>query len=332
MHVVLGGTFSPLHKGHKALFIRAFELCKGEKIIIGLTSDEMAQDSRDRQVAAFDERKRDIESYLDSLLKEYPGTMIDIIQINEIYNVPITQEIEADALVVSEGRRHIAEETNKRREEHGLKPLQIVTVPYILAQDGLPIKATRITNGEIDPEGRLVGTVKVAVGTRNELKLHAVRNIFSNIYEDIEFLKLPVDSGVSPQPWDEETITGAKTRAATALNLADDAHFGVGIEAGLLWNEQAQNYYDVQYCAIQDRGGRVTTGHGSGFYYPEIILDGVKAGGTVGEVMSEVTGINDIGKKQGAIGFLSQGLLSREALTEQAVLMAMVPRLTELYD
>jgi len=332
MHVVLGGTFSPLHKGHKALFIRAFELCNGEKIIIGLTSDDMAQNSRNRQVATFEERKRDIEKYLDSLLKKYPSTTVDIIEINEIYNIPITQEIEADALVVSEGRRHIAEETNKRRVDHGLKPLQIVSVPYVLAQDGLPIKATRITNGEIDPEGRLIGTVKVAVGTSNDLKLHAVRNVFCSIYNDIELFKLPVDSGVGAQPWDEETITGAKTRAAAALTQATDAHFGVGIEAGLLWNEQAHHYYDVQYCAIQDRGGRVTTGHGSGFYYPQIILDGVKAGGTVGEVMSKVTGINDIGKKQGAIGYLSKELLSRETLTEQAVLMAMVPRLTELYD
>lgn len=332
MRVVLGGTFSPLHNGHKALFVRAFELAEGELVIIGLTSDYMANAHRSRKVEIFEQRKQHLEEYLRSLVQHKPGAQFEIIEITEVFNVPITQDIDADALVVSEGRKHVAEETNKQRQKNGKPPLEIITLPYVLAQDGLPIKATRIINHEIDEEGNLVGTVKVVVGSDNEVKLRAVKNVFGKVFNNLEVEMVPVSSGVQAQPWDEDTITGAQNRAAGALEKSQDAHFSVGIEAGLIQNKINGKYFDVQYCAIQDRGGRITLGHGSGFYYPKKVFERIKAGSTVGQVMSEFTSIDDIGHKQGAIGFLSKGLLTREALTEQAVLMALVPRQTGLYD
>jgi non-canonical (house-cleaning) NTP pyrophosphatase len=48
--------------------------------------------------------------------------------------------------------------------------------------------------------------------------------------------------------------------------------------------------------------------------------------------MEVATGIEDIGEKMGAVGYLTKGKLNREELTEQAVLMALVPRIRkELY-
>jgi pantetheine-phosphate adenylyltransferase len=329
MRVVLGGTFSPLHKGHKALFKRSFELAAGDFLVIGLTSDALAGAERIRAVKPFNERKADLESYIELMLQQFPGTKVEIASVDEIYNKAITQEREADALVISEGRISVAEKTNELREKFGKPPLEIVAVP---SQDGLPIKATRITNGEIDDNGKLLGTVRVAVGTENDVKLRAVQTIFGKLFPNLEMVKVPVESGVPSQPWGDETLIGAKNRASAALKQTDGAHFGVGIEAGLIKNKDIDKHFDVQYCAIQDRGGRVTIGHGSGFYYPDKVFKGVKSGRTVGEVMSEVTGVDEIGKKQGAIGYLSQELLSREELTTQAVLMALVPRITELYE
>ena len=55
-------------------------------------------------------------------------------------------------------------------------------------------------------------------------------------------------------------------------------------------------------------------------------------GGTVGEKMSEITEIEEIGHKMGSIGYLSDGMIDRTALTEIAVLMALIPRIRkELY-
>jgi inosine/xanthosine triphosphatase len=59
------------------------------------------------------------------------------------------------------------------------------------------------------------------------------------------------------------------------------------------------------------------------------VLDDVMKGKEVGEVMSALTGIDSLGKKMGAIGFLSGGRLDRTGLTEQSVFMALIPRMNE---
>ncbi|MEE9181055.1 MAG: DUF84 family protein, partial [candidate division NC10 bacterium] len=90
--------------------------------------------------------------------------------------------------------------------------------------------------------------------------------------------------------------------------------------------------WDVQFCAVVDRAGTLTLGAGPAFQHPPVVLEEVEDGRTVGEAWERLTGITDIGRKEGAIGFLTHSRLTREELTEAAVLMAMVPRIRrELY-
>ena len=44
---------------------------------------------------------------------------------------------------------------NAQREAKGFPPLEVVTIDYVMAEDGRPISSTRIREGEIDSEGRL---------------------------------------------------------------------------------------------------------------------------------------------------------------------------------
>src|SRR5256885_17092836 len=92
-------------------------------------------------------------------------------------------------------------------------------------------------------------------------------------------------------------------RAKAAIGTGD---FGVGIEAGLVWSALISEYFDVQYAAIVDRAGQITVGHGPGFTYPPRVLENVKAGRSVGEAMARLTGIRDIGSKQGATRHLDR--------------------------
>jgi len=67
---------------------------------------------------------------------------------------------------------------------------------------------------------------------------------------------------------------------------------------------------------------------GPGFTYPDDIADLVRNGFTVAEAIAELYGNKGVGKRQGAIGMLSNGLLDRKTLTEQSVIAAMVPRIS----
>lgn len=172
--------------------------------------------------------------------------------------------------------------------------------------------------------------LRVHVGSNNPIKAQAVKNVFERALGPTEVRLISVESGVPLQPFDDETAKGACERARKALL---DADFGVGIEAGLIWHKELKLYFDVQFCAIVNQDGRLTVGHGAGFVYPPRVIEKVLAGRPVGEVMSELTGIEKLGHKIGAIGYLSKNLLTREQLTEQAVLMALIPRLhPELYE
>jgi len=168
--------------------------------------------------------------------------------------------------------------------------------------------------------------MKVAVGSRNPVKIKAVENVFRRVYGEVSVEAVKAHPGVPSQPFGAETITGAINRAKSAF-AREKFDLGVGIEAGLFKiSGEAELTVDVQYCAIYD-GSWLTLGCGSGFEYPPAVLDEVLAGKEVGDVMSRVAGIEDLGEKQGAIGFLSRGMLTRTQLTEQGVLMALIPRM-----
>jgi pantetheine-phosphate adenylyltransferase len=151
MHVALGGTFDPVHDGHRALFERAFEL--GE-VTVGLTTDELAAETRhiDRYVRSFADRRRDLESELDAIASTH-GREFEIRPLET--PTGIATEPGFDVLVVSPETRDGGERINEIRRERGLDPLEIDVVDHVMAEDGERISSTRIVRGEIDHTGRL---------------------------------------------------------------------------------------------------------------------------------------------------------------------------------
>ncbi len=322
MRVAMGGTFDILHDGHRALLAAAFGL-KPERVLIGLTTDRFARESRDA-VNPYSTRERNLSRFL--VARGWRASVIE--PIDDAYG-PADKLPDLDAIVVSAERAKVAASLNEARVAKGLRPLAVHTVPMVLAQDGLPIQSRRIRAGIIDAHGRRRSRVMVHVGTDNPVKVRAVRRVFDDLFDRTRVVSVPVPSGVPEQPFDDQAPIGARNRARSALG---DADFGVGIEAGLLWDAAVGGYIDVQYCAVIDRAGRVTLGTGPGFAYPPVVVERARAGRTVGQAMEELTGVKEMGSKYGAIGFLTERRMDRDALTEAAVLMAMVPRIRqELY-
>ncbi|OLZ40358.1 phosphopantetheine adenylyltransferase [Natrinema saccharevitans] len=152
MDVALGGTFDPVHDGHRRLFERAFEL--GD-VTVGLTSDDLAPKTRDvdRRVRSFDERKRNLESELESIAADHDRAF----EVRMLESpTGIATEPQYDYLVVSPETREGGTRINEIRRERGHDPLEVVVVPHVLAEDGDIISSTRIVHGEIDEHGAVV--------------------------------------------------------------------------------------------------------------------------------------------------------------------------------
>jgi len=319
MRAALGGTFNVLHRGHRALLDRAFEV--GDEVLVGITSDAMASRSK-AVVRPLGERKAALEAYLRTRGDNWTVFVID----RPDEHVDVRTDL--SALIVSPETLATGESINRQRAARGLEPLPLVEVPHVLADDFLPISARRIIAGEIDADGRLLRALKVNVGSLNPVKVRATRKVLSELYDDLEVTAADVGSGVPEQPWEGDTRKGAMNRAARALGAAD---LGIGLEAGVF--ETPDGLYDVQYCAVLDRRGVYSIGHGMGFRYPTKVAELVRGGRTVGAAIKELYGSERDGRKDGAIGYLTCGAMDRTALAEQAVMAAMVPRIRkELYS
>jgi cytidyltransferase-like protein len=149
--VAVGGTFDELHRGHKALLNKAFEV--GEKIVIGLSSDEFVkQMGKPHITASYAERFRDLQDFLE----EYGlAERSEIIPLNDPYGITVSGK-GLDALVVSKETEFIAGKINEIRKKAGFSPLEIVAVNMVPAENCTPISTTRIRKGEIDRNGRLL--------------------------------------------------------------------------------------------------------------------------------------------------------------------------------
>jgi len=317
----IGGTFNVLHKGHKTLFEKAFE--RADELIVGLVSDRMALD-RKKIVRPYAERRRNLEKYLINF-----GKIYEIVMIEDIFGPAVSRE-DIRYLIVSERSQKNAKEINRGRKKRGLDPLEIEVVPTVMAEDFLPISSSRIIGNEIDIDGRLLIPLHVRVGSTNPVKVEAVRRVLRPLYGLLEVEAVKVDTGVPKEPRGDEVLKGAIGRAKAAIG---DAHLGVGIEAGLFWSKPLKWYFDVQFCAIIDSTGRLTIGHGPGFWYPPKVIEEVEKGSSVDEAMFKLTGIEDIGHRMGSVGYLSKELINRTTLTEEAVIAAFIPRIMpELYS
>lgn len=147
--VAMGGTFDFIHKGHITLLSEAFVI--STKVIIGLTSDEMA--SRKGKKLENDYGKR-LETLVKTIEKEFPNKEFEISKLNNDFG-PAVLEKEVQALVVSGETSDQGEILNQLRKQKNLPPVEVIVVPMVLAQDGQRISTTRIKNQEIDYEGNL---------------------------------------------------------------------------------------------------------------------------------------------------------------------------------
>ena len=148
--VAMGGTFDIIHKGHLTLLSNAFGI--SNKVIIGLTSDELAKKKGKFPTNKYEKR---YENLIKIISKKFPNTSFQISKLDDDFG-PAVLEKGVEALVVSDETSNQGNMLNKLRKKRNLPPIKIITIPMFLAKDGTRISTTRIKNSEIDIDGNLL--------------------------------------------------------------------------------------------------------------------------------------------------------------------------------
>jgi len=174
--------------------------------------------------------------------------------------------------------------------------------------------------------------MKVVIASLNPAKIQAVKEAYALQFPatDIQFLPASVDSRVSDQPLsDAETRLGANNRAANAFELHPDADFCVGLEGGI--EAIDGQLITFAWMVIHGRDGKHGEVRTVSLPLPPAVKELVDQGMELGDANDRVFSTVNSKHQGGAFGLLTNGLYTREGVYTEALVIALVPFVNELY-
>lgn len=174
--------------------------------------------------------------------------------------------------------------------------------------------------------------MRIVVTSRNPVKIEAVRKGFQSQFSghEIQLIPVSVESGVSDQPMsDHETRQGARNRVNNARLESVDADYWVGLEGGLdMFDGHLMAF---AWMVIANREAQVSETRSVTLPLPPGIQELVLGGMELGEANDQV--FSTINSKQGggAFGLLTDGLMTRESIYTQTLILALIPFVHELW-
>lgn len=171
-----------------------------------------------------------------------------------------------------------------------------------------------IANNEINSRGK-VEKATIVIGSTNPLKIKAVKNVVEP--NGIRVVSYSASSGVSSQPMSEkDTRQGAINRAEDSLNNTN-AEIGIGLEAGIVFLDD--KVYLTHWGALVDRCGNRYISNAPIILLPSEYKKSLLAGKNLEEIMHRSTGIENLGRKEGAVGIFTDNQLTREQVSTDLV-------------
>ena len=165
--------------------------------------------------------------------------------------------------------------------------------------------------------------MKVAIGSKNPVKIAAVKEAFEKVWpeKEFEFLGVEVPSGVPDQPMsDEESIFGATNRAKRAIEQTG-ADFGVGLEGGL--QQIGDKWFDCGWIVIIDSKNRVGTGSSARIETPPKTMEHIHKGMELGLVNDMVFKQKNTKHAGGHFGLMTNNAITRQSGYRDGIFMAL---------
>jgi inosine/xanthosine triphosphatase len=172
---------------------------------------------------------------------------------------------------------------------------------------------------------------KIVVASKNPVKLEAVREGLSAFLNGlIEILEVSVESGVSDQPMsDADTYLGAENRVKNAMLQFSGYDFYVGIEGGV--EESVSGLMAFAWIVISN-GEKTGKARTASFFLPPEVARLVHQGMELGDADDIVFSKSNSKQQNGAVGLLTNDVITRKSLYLPAVQMAFIPFLNpEMY-
>lgn len=164
---------------------------------------------------------------------------------------------------------------------------------------------------------------KVAVGSKNPVKIEAVKQAFKKVFSEEEWIieGIEVNSEVSNQPMsDRESITGARNRAKKALQ-ALQADYGVGLEGGV--QEVDGIWFDCGWMVIVDAKGNEGIGSTVKMLVSEKIMQHIHAGKELGIANDIVFKTKNSKQGDGHFGLMTKNAITRTSGYRDGVISAL---------
>ncbi|MFG1460356.1 MAG: pantetheine-phosphate adenylyltransferase [Thermoplasmataceae archaeon] len=316
MTIVVGGTFSILHKGHRVLLRTAAG--EGDHLVIGLTTDSFLKDRKNYAYPTYKEREKNLRKFMSKISNSF-----EIRPLSEQYG-NTTEDESYTTIVISEETENSAFRINQIRISNGLAPLKILKIPTVRAKDLIAIRSSRIYRGEIDIKGNRLRTLKVVISTHNDLKYRIFRSYMEENLGPVETTRNDSYSLDSNQPFGEDTMKLARVRAESVKVEYD---YSAGIESGLFYDKLTDSYLDFHCCYLLDSLGEASIGLSSGFRIPENVIQKIKEGIDMSEAFGKLYGYERIGEREGIVGVLTNGRITRGTLISEAIRNALYSRI-----
>ena len=171
--------------------------------------------------------------------------------------------------------------------------------------------------------------LRIIVGSKNPVKVGCTREAFTQAFGKVGVVEgVDALSNIPAQPRsEEETLLGAKNRASHAKTLAPEADYWVGIEGGV--DEDSQGMYAFAWIYVVHQSGKCSQSKTGTFYLPPKVVTLIREGMELGHADDLVFQAQNSKQKGGSVGLLTQGIITREAYYQQAMVLALIPFLNE---
>lgn len=163
----------------------------------------------------------------------------------------------------------------------------------------------------------------VIIASENPVKVTVAMRAFATVFADetFEFVALASESGVSEQPFNNETLEGALNRLDYVKKHYPEADYWISQEGGIYTD--GNDMYTKAWIVICNKAGHTTKSSTAEFRLPSKIVQDINNGYELGEATDRF--FNGQNSKHGlaTIGHLTNGLINREDLYLQPAIIAL---------